>query len=126
MEVRQMTQTHSTYQTNHLTTAYGLPCVIFFIWGGKCNPHLFASEDVLGQFDLGEVAFADGFQEPVAADVGLLVCCGLGHVAAPPGLGVGVRLQRKRERENSLGHCLFFPTIPDHSSSPGNGYEGWT
>ncbi len=66
---------------------------------------------MLGQFDLGEVAFADGFQEPVAADVGLLVCCGLGHVAAPPGLGVGVRLQRKREREreNSLGHCFFQP-----------------
>ncbi len=67
--------------------------------GGKRNPHLFASEDVLGQFDLGEVAFADGFQEPVAADVGLLVCCGVGHVAAHPGLWVRVRLQRKREKK---------------------------
>lgn len=89
MEVRQMTQTHSTYQTNHLPFKQPTVCLVtFFILGGggKRNPHLFASEDVLGQFDLGEVAFADGFQEPVAADVGLLVCCGVGHVAAPPGL----------------------------------------
>lgn len=68
----------------------------FFPLGVKLNPHLFASEDVLGQFDLGEVAFADGFQEPVAADVWLLVCCGVGHVAA---LWIGVRLQRERGKK---------------------------
>lgn len=72
----------------------------------KLNPHLFASEDMLGQFDLGEVAFADGFQEPVAADVGLFVCCGEGHDAAPSGLWVGVRLQR--EREKKLFRPVFF------------------
>lgn len=50
------------------------------------NPHLFSSKDVLGEFDLGEVSFADSFQKPVAADVGLLVRCGVKHVGASAGL----------------------------------------
>lgn len=49
-------------------------------------PHLFSSENVLGEFDLGEVSFADSFQKSVAADVGLLVCCGVKHVGASAGL----------------------------------------
>lgn len=35
--------------------------------------HLFPCEDVSCQFDLGEVAFADGFEQPVVADVWLVV-----------------------------------------------------
>lgn len=50
------------------------------------NPHLFSSEDVLGEFDLGKVSFADSFHKPVAADVGLLVRCGVKHVGASAGL----------------------------------------
>lgn len=35
--------------------------------------HLFPCEDMSCQFDLGEVAFADGFEQPVVADVRLVV-----------------------------------------------------
>lgn len=34
--------------------------------------HLSARQDVSGQFDLGEVAFADGLEQPVVPHVGLL------------------------------------------------------
>lgn len=37
-----------------------------------CPSHLSAGEDVPGQFDLGEVALADGLEQSVVADVGLL------------------------------------------------------
>ena len=36
-------------------------------------PHLFPCEDMTSQFDLGKVALADGFQQPVVANVWLLV-----------------------------------------------------
>lgn len=35
--------------------------------------HLFSGEDMPRQFDLGEVAFADGFQQPIVTDVRLVV-----------------------------------------------------
>lgn len=43
-----------------------------------------------GQFDLGEVAFADGFQQPVVADVRLVVRRGRGdRVPTPRHAGAG-------------------------------------
>lgn len=38
-----------------------------------------------GQFDLGEVALADGFEQPVVADVGLLRLLGAAGSHAGPG-----------------------------------------
>lgn len=63
--------------------------------------HLFASEDVPSQLDLCEIPLSDGFQQPVFADVRLLVGCSgqrvaaAGHVGAATGLRVGVSLQNK-------------------------------
>lgn len=52
----------------------------------KCQTlaHLFPCEDVSCQFDLGEVAFADGFQQPVVADVRLVVRRGRGDRVPTP------------------------------------------
>lgn len=46
--------------------------------------HLFPGEDVSCQFDLGEVAFADGFQQPVVTDVRLVVGRGRGDRVPTP------------------------------------------
>lgn len=46
--------------------------------------HLFSGEDVSCQFDLGEVAFADGLQQPVVADVRLVVRRGRGDRVPTP------------------------------------------
>lgn len=35
--------------------------------------HLLAGDHMAGQFDFGEVAFADGANEPVFTDLGLIV-----------------------------------------------------
>lgn len=40
--------------------------------------YLFSSENMSCQFDLGEVAFTDGFQQPVVTDVWLVIWCGCG------------------------------------------------
>lgn len=50
----------------------------------RLRAHLFPGEDVSGQFDLGEVAFADGFQQPVVADVRLVVRRGRGDRVPTP------------------------------------------
>lgn len=44
--------------------------------------HLSAGEDVAGKFDLGEVALADGLEQPVVADVRLLVGDGVATAGA--------------------------------------------
>lgn len=55
------------------------------------------------QFDLCEIPFSDGLQQPVFPDVRLFVGCGgqrvaaAGHVGATAGLRVGVSLQNKRD-----------------------------
>lgn len=51
----------------------------------QAQTHLSAREDVSGQFDLGEVALPDGFQQPVVADVGLLRLLGAAGSHAGPG-----------------------------------------
>ena len=48
----------------------------------KLDSHLSAGEDVAGQFDFGEVALADGLEEPVVADVRLIVRAGSHGVPA--------------------------------------------
>lgn len=54
------------------------------------------------QFDLCEISLSDGLQQPVFADVRLLVGCGgqrvaaVRHVGATAGLRVGVSLQNKQ------------------------------
>lgn len=50
-----------------------------------CPSHLSAREDVSGQFDLGEVALPDGFEQPVVADVRLLWLLGAAGTHAGPG-----------------------------------------
>ena len=68
---------------------------------GSGAAHLLAGQDVPCQFDLGEVALADGFQQAVVADVGLLVGGG-GRVAAPQHVGLPgslpVRVAQRRLR----------------------------
>lgn len=49
-----------------------------------CPAHLSAGEDVSGQFDLGEVALPDGFEQPVVADVRLLLLLGAAGSHAGP------------------------------------------
>lgn len=46
--------------------------------------HLLPREDVSCQFDLGEVAFANGFQQPVVADVRLVLRRGRGDRVPTP------------------------------------------
>lgn len=47
--------------------------------------HLSAGQNVSGQFDLGEVALPDGFEQPVVADVGLLLLLRAAGSHAGPG-----------------------------------------
>lgn len=44
--------------------------------------HLSASKDVAGQFDFSKVTLADGLQEPVVADVRLIIRAGSHGVPA--------------------------------------------
>lgn len=62
-------------------------------------PHLFPCEDMTSQFDLGKVALANGFQQPVVANVWLLVwrrgdrIPAPRHIRMPTCLGLRVRLK---------------------------------
>lgn len=50
------------------------------------NPYLSPCQDVSRQFDLGEVALANGFEQPVIANMRLLVSTrGNGVAASSPG-----------------------------------------
>lgn len=55
-----------------------------YLYGPNALAHLFPCEDMSCQFDLGEVAFADGFQQPVVADVRLVVRRGRGDRVPTP------------------------------------------
>lgn len=59
------------------------------------GPHLLPSEHMPRQLDLGEVALADRLQQPVLADVRLLISGDDGapakwHAGTPPHLGLCV------------------------------------
>ncbi len=61
------------------------------VLGWDHEAHLSSCENVSSQFDLGKVALADGFEEPVVADMWLLIGTGCDGVSAagpwPPGTG---------------------------------------
>ena len=91
----------SQYEAQQPHMAVGLPVRTPGAPYGSGAAHLLAGQDVPCQFDLGEVALADGFQQAVVADVGLLVGGG-GRVAAPQHVGLPgslpVRVAQRRLR----------------------------
>lgn len=58
---------YSNFSEELLKAVWVQLCLVYYF-----NCHLSACEHVSGQFDLGKVALADGFEQPVVAYVGLL------------------------------------------------------
>jgi len=76
-------------------------------------PHLSAGGDVPGQFDFGEVALADCFEEPVVADMRLLRLIGAAGSHASPAraraeLRAAVTVRRMLQREHVVRRVESF------------------
>ncbi len=78
---------------------FNLACV-------RRHAYLFSGEDVSCQFDLGEVAFANGFKQPIVTNVWLVIWCGRGdgvptsrHAGAAGWLGL-------LRREEAICTCM--------------------
>lgn len=79
------------------------------------KPHLSSCQDVARKFDLGEVALADGFEQPVVANMRLLVgargdgvaasdprAAGSGGAVVPPVSVRGVLEIQPRQQHSSV------------------------
>lgn len=82
----QTVQKHLTISYMHMDVTHKIEIWVQLRWHLKAalsrDPHLSSGEHVACQFDLGEVALADGLEQAVVADMWLLVHAGAERVPA--------------------------------------------